>query len=120
MFRNYLKVALRYMIRQKYFSIINLLGLSLGISCCVFIALWVTDELQTDRFHANGKRLYWVLANQQYTDSDIQTTWATPGLLADALKAEIPGVELSANMSWEDEPLVTVQKESHKEKGRYV
>jgi len=84
------------------------------------IVLWISDELRYDQFHVNGKYLYRVMENQFYTESDLQSTSATPGLLAEALKNEIPGITNSANILWEEEVLLTVGKESQKKKGRYA
>jgi hypothetical protein len=56
MIKNYLKVALRNLIRHKGFSFINITGLALGMSVCILILLWVQDELSYDRFHAKGQR----------------------------------------------------------------
>ena len=120
MLTNYIKIAFRNLVRQKYFSAINLLGLSLGISCSILIVLWISDELGYDQFHQNGEQLYRVMENQFYTESDLQSTSATPGPLAEALKNEIPGVVHSANIMWEEEVLLAVEKESHKQKGRYA
>src|SRR5258708_19473193 len=58
MLKHYLTVACRNVIRQKLFSAINIIGLALGMTCCLFIFLWVQDEKAVDNFHANGKKLY--------------------------------------------------------------
>lgn len=58
MIRNYLLIAWRNVIRHKAHAAINVIGLALGMSCCLFILLWVQDELSTDNFHRNGKNLY--------------------------------------------------------------
>src|SRR5260221_3775898 len=58
MLKHYLTVAFRNVIRQKLFSAINIIGLALGMTCCLFIFLWVQDEKAVDNFHANGKKLY--------------------------------------------------------------
>jgi putative ABC transport system permease protein len=58
MFNHHATVAFRNVIRQKTFSAINITGLALGMTCCLFIFLWVRDEKAVDNFHANGKRLY--------------------------------------------------------------
>ncbi|HEX4849254.1 MAG TPA: ABC transporter permease, partial [Puia sp.] len=60
MLRNYFKTALRNIGRNKIFSLINILGLALGMTCCLLIFLWVKDEKSIDNFHANGKDLYTV------------------------------------------------------------
>ena len=54
MFRNYLKVALRNIRRNKLFSGINILGLAVGMACSIFILLWVQHERSYDKIHKNG------------------------------------------------------------------
>ncbi|MFC1492697.1 ABC transporter permease, partial [candidate division KSB1 bacterium] len=58
MFKNYLKIAFRNLIKQKGFSFINIAGLAVGMACCIFILLWVQDELSYDRFHENADVLF--------------------------------------------------------------
>ncbi|MBL7700232.1 MAG: ABC transporter permease [Chitinophagaceae bacterium] len=62
MFRNYLKVALRNILRHKAFSMINIAGLAIGMTCSIFILLWVQNELSFDRFHANADKTYRIVA----------------------------------------------------------
>jgi putative ABC transport system permease protein len=57
---NYLKIAWRTILRHKGYAAINLLGLALGITCCLFIHLWVRDEKSIDNLHAGGDNLYTV------------------------------------------------------------
>lgn len=56
--KHYFTIALRHVWRHRSFSAINIIGLTLGITCCMFIYLWVTDEKSVDNFHENGDRLY--------------------------------------------------------------
>ncbi|UCE25395.1 MAG: ABC transporter permease, partial [Candidatus Zixiibacteriota bacterium] len=58
MLRNYLKIALRNIIRHKGHTFINVTGLAVGLATCILITLWVTDELSFDRFHQNADRIY--------------------------------------------------------------
>lgn len=58
MIKHYFIVAVRNLVRQKAFSAINITGLALGTTCCLFIFLWVQDERSVDNFHLNGKNLY--------------------------------------------------------------
>lgn len=58
MIRNYLLIAWRNVIRHKTHTAINVIGLALGMTCCLFILLWVLDEKGIDNFHQNGKNLY--------------------------------------------------------------
>ena len=58
MIANYLKVAIRSLMRNKTFSAINILGLAIGMACCMLILLYVQDELSYDRHHENAHRIY--------------------------------------------------------------
>lgn len=58
MFRNYLKVALRNIKRHTGYSLINVVGLAIGMTCCILMLLWVQDELSFDRFNQNANRIY--------------------------------------------------------------
>ena len=68
MFINYLKIALRNLLKHKGYSTINIFGLTLGMACCVLIMLYVQDELSYDRYHANAERIYRV--SRQWTNQD--------------------------------------------------
>lgn len=121
MFRNYFKTAVRNIVRNKTFSFINICGLGLGIACSLFIYLWVQDERSYDDFHANGDRLYRVIVNDKDKTGSISgSSEDSPGLLAEALKKEIPGVEHAAMVAWDDDLLFTVNEKSGKENGRYA
>ena len=67
MFKNYFKVALRNIRRHPGYSIINIAGLAIGLACCLFILIWVLDELNYDKFHENAPYLYRVEENQYYS-----------------------------------------------------
>jgi putative ABC transport system permease protein len=58
MIKNFILIAWRNMIRHKTHTAINVVGLALGMTCCLFIFLWVQDEKGMDNFHQNGKNLY--------------------------------------------------------------
>jgi len=92
MFKNYLKIALRNLRKQKGFSFINISGLAIGMACCLLILLYVSDELSFDRFHEKGNRIYRILA-----DSTIGGTTRhfaiSPAALAPAAAESIPAIE---------------------------
>jgi len=66
MFKNYFKTALRNLWKNKAFSVINILGLALGLACSLLIMLWVNDEYNVDAFHKNGSQLYSVYERQNH------------------------------------------------------
>ena len=61
MIRNYFKIALRNIVRHKAFTAINIAGLAIGMTCSIFILLWVQNELSYDRFHKNVQNIYRVV-----------------------------------------------------------
>lgn len=61
MLKNYLKIALRSLLRNKAYSAINIIGLAIGITCCIMIAMYVTDELSYDRYNVHYNEIYRVL-----------------------------------------------------------
>ena len=58
MYKNYVKIALRTLLKHKGYSSINIVGLGVGIACCILILLYVGHELGYDRFHQRGEDLY--------------------------------------------------------------
>src|SRR5262245_28629220 len=58
MFINYLKIAVRNLLRHKGYAIVNIGGLAVGLACTLLILLWVRDELSFDRFHSDAERIY--------------------------------------------------------------
>jgi ABC-type antimicrobial peptide transport system permease subunit len=99
MLRNYLKTAWRNLFKNKAFSTINILGLSLGMACSLLIMLWVWDEKGMDSFHQNDNHLY-VVYEQQHHDGQIDGGYSTPGLLAEEVKQVFPEVKYSTAMAW--------------------
>lgn len=116
MFTNYLMIAFRNILRFKVFSIINILGLAIGLTCCILIFLWVEDELSYDKFNVNADRLYYAAQTQTYSDGGFVITTCTPAPLAAALKAEYPEIENTARLSgFEEKQLVSYGSKSFNE-----
>lgn len=91
MLKNYLKITLRNIVRHKGYSFINIAGLAIGMACCLFIVLWVLDELSFDRFHEKADVLYWVEQDQDYSGEKFHVN-VTPHPMGPALKEEIPDI----------------------------
>ena len=92
MLKNYLKIALRNVRRNPVYALINVMGLALGIACCLLIGLYVQDERSYDRHHENGDRIYRI--NQQVERPGAEELWAWAGAgLANDLRADFPAVE---------------------------
>src|SRR4051794_31158139 len=91
MFHNYLKTTLRNLWKNKGYSALNIAGLAIGIACAALIFLWVEDEVNFDKFHTKKDRMYYVRETKKY-DPYPATFSSTPGVLAPAMKSEIPGM----------------------------
>jgi len=93
MFKNYLKIAIRNLFKQKLYSFIHIFGLSVGIACCVLIFLFVRNELFYDTFHENKDRLYRVNAARVLSDGGTRVSPYVPMPFGPTLQAEYPEVE---------------------------
>lgn len=123
MFKYYFKIFLRNIKRDKSSFAINIIGLSSGLACFFLIYLWATDELSFDKFHKNESRLYQVmLLDIDETGSEVFED--TPGLLAKALKEEMPEIEYAVSVipsNWFDsEGIISVDNKKLKVKEQYV
>jgi len=90
MLRNYLKIALRIIMRQKVYSFINISGLAVGLASCILIMLWVQNELSFDRFHEKSENTYIIYNYETYSDG-ADDYWAqSPAPLKENLKKDFP------------------------------
>ena len=119
MIKNYLKTAWRNLWKNKAFSVINILGLALGLACSLFIFLWVQDEVQMDAFHKNGKQLY-VIIHRAYYDHKSVAGYSTPGLLAEELKKDIPESTHATQFAWNQDHTFQVGDKILKVNGTYA
>lgn len=71
MFKNYFKVSIRNLIFQKGYTLINIVGLAIGIASTLFIILFVADELSYDKFHPNAKNIYRVCLDVKIQDTEM-------------------------------------------------
>ena len=118
MFKNYLKVAVRNLLRYKGFSLINILGLAIGITGCLLIGLFVWDELQYDKFIKDGNNIYRIYL--KHTNNAGTTTSAnTPPVFATYMDQNYPEIEQTARMLlWDGKMLMEVdEKRAYEEKG---
>ncbi len=94
MFQNYLKIAFRNLGREKFYALINILGLAISIACCLLILVYVQDELSYDRFPENSERIYRVSGEINFGGN--HSFYAvTPAPMAAALANDYPEVESS-------------------------
>ena len=91
MFKHHLLTAFRHLRRQKGYSLINIIGLAVGMACVILIGLYIQDELSYDRYHANAGRLYRLTTCP--VEASLPDFVGTPAPLAQALKDQFPEVE---------------------------
>lgn len=98
MFASFLKIFLRNFTRHRLFSLINVVGLALGLCCCLVIALFVRHELSYDRHYTNAERLYLVRqAMPQQNGGGLGNGYsALP--LAEVLPQEVPGISAAGRL----------------------
>jgi putative ABC transport system permease protein len=92
MIKNFFLVAYRNLKRNRIFSVINILGLAIGMASAILIGLWIQDEMGFDRFHAKEDRLFQVYRQDDLNGNSV-TMDNTPRILAYTLKADFPEVE---------------------------
>jgi putative ABC transport system permease protein len=97
MIRNYFKMALRNMRRNRVSSFINISGLSIGITCALLIVIFIQNELRYDKFHKDANRIYQVVLNGNFNGEEF---WAgnTPPPIGAALQKNFPEVESFARL----------------------
>lgn len=105
MFKNYYKVAVRNILKYKLFSAINILGMTIGITSCLMIILYVTHELSYDKFHADADRIYQVGLNGKIGGQDIRVSNTCPPM-AEALVADVPEVDAATRIVQMYQPVV--------------
>ena len=92
MIRNLMRIALRNLRKDKWYSFLNILGLTIGITFSLFLIFYVTDELSYDRYNKNADRIYRI--NSYIHEKDKNTNWAITQLpLGPQLKKDYPEVE---------------------------
>src|ERR1700729_491872 len=92
MIRNYIKTAYRSLSKNKGFTLLNVLGLAVGLATCLLIVFYVADELGFDRFNENFKRIYRVDEEVKY-NGDLAQDAVCPAPLASTLAAQFPEIE---------------------------
>lgn len=107
MLKNYFKIARRSLLKDRQFTVLNLLGLSTGLACALLIYLWVSDELKTDKFFDKDSQLFQVIKNSRNADGTISSFESTPSLLAQTLVNEIPEVEYAVPVTRQDKGIVS-------------
>ncbi|WP_027076948.1 ABC transporter permease [Maribacter antarcticus] len=105
MFKNYLKIAFRNLSKDKAFTSINVIGLSVAFGVAILLAMAGFFDLSYDKFHENGDRIYKVYAIEQTTKGP-QASVSHPAPLITSLKEGVPGIEMASRYV-QDEAIVS-------------
>ena len=97
MLRNYFKIAVRNLLKHRTFSAINIIGLSVGIACCVLLALYIKDEFSYENKFSNTDRIYRIYTT--FTEDGVSERYPrTSPPIAIALPDLIPEVEIATRV----------------------
>lgn len=116
MFKNYLKIAIRNLQRNKTYAMINVMGLALSMSCGILIFALVKHHLSFDNFHHNSDRIYRIVT-EQHRDN-ISYTFSVPNPLGKAFRNDYTFGEKVARICTFDEQLITVKQGNNIKKFR--
>src|SRR3954452_9159728 len=97
MIANYFKIAFRNLAKNKAFSFINIFGLSIGLTCCILITLYIVHETSYDKYHKNADRIYQIATvfSDEGVEHKSSTTSAPVGRI---LQQDYPEVEFSTRL----------------------
>lgn len=118
MFKNYFKIALRNLWRNKIFSVINIGGLALGLAVCLLITLFVTDELSYDRYNLNADRIYRVNSDFKFAGG-VFNDRLSPAPMAATMMKEYPQIEQASRIRELGRTLVKKGTETYAEPASY-
>ncbi len=123
MLKNYFKIAWRNLQKKKVYSVINILGLGVGMACCLLIFMFVQDELSYDNYHEKGDRIYRVTHGSSSPEGVTEGSEAEPfwvwgnAPVGPALKQEFPEIEKIVQFSGRSDLLLSYGETTQQEDG---
>ena len=119
MIKNYLLLAVKNFRKQKLFSLINILGLTIGITCCLMLFLFIMNEFSFDTFHKNGKNIYRIMRVGEINGERHEVPYLSPAY-APALANDFPDVIKQVVRVDRDNDLINYNNISFNEKDIYL
>src|SRR5262245_50444647 len=98
MIRNYIKTAWRNLLRYKGFSFINILGLAIGLGCCILVGLFMKDELSYDKYNKDSGSIYRVVKDFVNDDGSTVPDATTPPAIGAFIQKDIPEIDHVARL----------------------
>jgi putative ABC transport system permease protein len=115
MIRNYIKIALRNISRQKFYAIINITGLTIGLATSLLIVLYIVDEFSYDMFHADINDMYRVDLKARLSDQYMEIAY-TSAPIANAFLEEIPEIRGGCRIAFEHDINISYEDDAYTEK----
>ncbi len=112
MLKNYFKVIFRNLVKNRWFSLINVLGLTVGLTCSLIIYLYISQELSYDNFHAGSDRIYRVTRSSQ-TSSGVDYEAAVPYPFIDVVPNEFSQFNVATQIHADNDALATFKGTKH-------
>lgn len=119
MIKNYLVLAVKHLRKQRVFSFVNILGLTVGITCCFMIFLFILNELSYDNFHKKGKSIYRVMRVGNLNGAVREIPYLSPPY-GPALKNDYPDAVQQSVRVMKDNNLISYKNISFNEKEMYL
>lgn len=107
MYKNYIKIGWRNAMQAKFFSLVKILGLSVGLTSCMLIFLFTKDEMSYDQFHDNKDQIYRVIQSWQFGNDPPNVIGVSNAIIGEAFAKDIPEVETFVRVNGTD---VTIKK----------
>ena len=114
MIRNYLLTAIRVLKKNSLFSLINIIGLAIGLAASIIIYLWVFDELSYDKFHTNADRIYRLERDMELEGDRMMVSITSPPL-GPQLHNDYPSVEAFLRIAGDNIMVEDLNKTLNKE-----
>ncbi len=119
MIKNFFVITIRNLFKNGIYSVVNIVGLSVGLMCSLLILLWVSDEVSFDRFLPNSESLYQVWVNAEF-DGEINSWSSVPLPTYDEMKTVNSNIKNSVVAGWGNERLLVAGVEKHYKRGYWV
>ncbi|WP_255158031.1 ABC transporter permease [Siphonobacter sp. BAB-5385] len=114
---SHLKTARRILSRNKVFSVINVIGLALGMASSLLIYLWVQDEYSIGKHYKNASHLYRIY-ERHFRNGEVSASTGTPALLPAELQEQFPEIAYAAGLTWEEPHLIQAEQKTMRGMGR--
>jgi predicted permease len=123
MIKNYFRIAWRNILKDRQFTILNILGLSAGLACSLLIWFWVDSELSVDKFFANDSRIYQLMERRRANGETKGLSDESSGMLGELLKTQNPAIEYASALApheWFQKFTLTASDKNVKAFGQYA